>query len=206
MSRLLATMRQFSRVLTWFGGVLLIGSAFLVTIDVLCRKLLNVSLGGADELSGYAFCMATALALSYALFERAHIRVDFLYRMFPSGVRRFADLLGLIMLLGFAVIATWMAWFLLSDTMTYGSRSITPLRTPLIYPQAVWFFGWVFFCFTAAVLICATALRLVAGDGAGASELAGIKSLDEQIEDEAPDAKTAHSETRDSTTNDGDGR
>jgi TRAP-type C4-dicarboxylate transport system permease small subunit len=181
--------RNFSRALTWFGGVLLIGSALLVTVDVITRKFLNVTLGGADELSGYAFCMATALALSYALFERAHIRVDFLYRMFPDWLRRFADVLGLLMLLGFAVIATMMIFYLVADTYKFGSRSITPLRTPLIYPQVVWLFGWAFFCFTCLLLAVATLQRIVVGDGPGAAQIAGVKSLDEQISDEAPDAR-----------------
>ena len=188
-SALLATLHTTSRVLTWIGGILLIGSALLVTVDVITRKFLNVTLGGADELSGYAFCMATALALSYALVDRAHIRVDFLYRTFPTPLRRFADLLGLVMLLGFALIATIMAWNLLADTMKFGSRSITPLRTPLVYPQAVWFAGWVFFCVTAFVLIVATVLKIIGGDAVGANALAGIKSLDEQIDEEAPDAR-----------------
>lgn len=181
--------QRFSRWLTWFGGILLIGSALLVTVDVITRKLFNWTLGGADELSGYAFCMATALALSYALFERAHIRVDFLYRMFPEWLRRISDLLGLLMLLGFALIATTMIFYLVADTLKFGSRSITPLRTPLIYPQAVWLFGWAFFCFTCLLLAAATVQRIIIGDNTGAAQLAGVKSLDEQIHDEAPDAK-----------------
>ena len=68
--------RKLSLWMTWFGGALIILSAFLVTLEVFLRKLFNISLGGADELSGYAFGVATTFALSFALLERAHIRVD----------------------------------------------------------------------------------------------------------------------------------
>ena len=83
---------------------------FEVTGDVIARKLFNASIGGADELSGYAFCAGTALALSFALFERAHIRVDFLYHLFPRRMQRATDILGLILMLGFALVVTAMIY------------------------------------------------------------------------------------------------
>src|SRR5687768_17111924 len=39
----------------WIGGALLLASAILVSVDVTIRKLFRLSVGGADELSGYAF-------------------------------------------------------------------------------------------------------------------------------------------------------
>ena len=36
----------------WFGGTLVILSAFLIGYDVVVRKLFNFTVGGADELSG----------------------------------------------------------------------------------------------------------------------------------------------------------
>ena len=67
--------RKCSLWLTWLGGILIVLSAFLVTLEVFLRKAFNVSLGGADEISGYAFGVSTALALSFALFERAHVTI-----------------------------------------------------------------------------------------------------------------------------------
>ena len=136
---------RFSRLLVWIGGVLLIGSALLVTVEVFLRKVFNTSIGGADEISGYAFAVATSLAFSYALFERAHIRVDALYGFFPRGMQFFVDLFGLVLLVGFAAVVAWMAWQMVGDTLTHGSRSITPMRTPLILPQLPWLIGWLLF-------------------------------------------------------------
>ena len=143
--RALRGARQLSQVLVWIGGGLILASAVLVTIEVFVRKFLNVSLGGADELSGYAFGVATTCAFAYALFERAHIRVDALYSLFPRALRLVLSAIGLGLLLGFAGVASWMAWSMVADTLQYGSRSITPMRVPLAIPQIPWLFGWIFF-------------------------------------------------------------
>ena len=176
---------RLSRGLVWVGGILIIGSALLVTLEVFLRKLFNISLGGADEISGYAFGVATALGLSFALFERAHIRVDALFPFFPRWLRISSNYLGLALLVGFAGVIAAMAWSLVGDTISHGSRSITPLRTPLALPQIPWLFGWLFFVFCGVLIGLVALLRQVRGDAAGADRLIGVKSVEEQIEDEA---------------------
>ena len=178
--------RHLSHVLVWIGGGLILASALLVTIEVFARKLLNVSLGGADELSGYAFGVATTFAFAYALFERAHIRVDALYNLFPQPLRLVLSVIGLLLLLGFAAVAAWMAWSMVADTLQHGSRSITPMRVPLAIPQIPWLLGWLFFIVAGLLILLAALMRTLKGDLDGADRLIGTKSVDEQIDDEAP--------------------
>ncbi len=180
----LHTTETISRVLVWIGGCLVLGSAILVTLEVFLRKLFNVSLGGADEISGYAFGVATSLGFAYALFERAHIRVDAIYTFFPKSVQRIADLVGLTLLVGFAAVVTYMAWGLVGDTLQNGSRSITPMRTPLAIPQIPWLIGWLFFVGSGVLLLVAAIGNLLSGRAEAADELIGMKTLSEQIEDE----------------------
>ncbi|MEM7506567.1 MAG: TRAP transporter small permease [Pseudomonadota bacterium] len=184
MNRLLDATRGLSRVLVWIGGTLIVFSALLVTVEVFLRKLFNVSIGGADELSGYAFGVATTLGFAHALFERAHIRVDAAYTLFPRWLKLGASVLGLALLIGFVAIVSFMAWGMVMDTLTHGSRSITPMRTPLAIPQIPWLAGWIFFAFTGALLLATALMRLARGDAEGADRLIGMKSIDEQIEDE----------------------
>lgn len=182
--RLLSRTHMLSRVLVWIGGGLILLSAFLVTFEVMLRKLFNVSIGGADELSGYAFGVATSLAFAYALFERAHIRVDALYGLFPFPLKLLASFLGMILLVGFAAIVGWTAWLLVADTLAFGSRSITPMRVPLAIPQIPWLIGWLFFVVAGFLVLLAALQRLLSGDAEGADRLIGVKSVDEQIDDE----------------------
>ena len=184
MAKLLKISEKLSQILVWIGGTLIILSAFLVTLEVILRKIFNISLGGADELSGYAFGIATSFALAYALFQRAHIRVDAAYNLFPGWLKLIADFVGIILLAGFAGVVTVMAWQLVGDTITHNSHSITPLRTPLTYPQVPWLFGWIFFVFCAVLLIVAALVALFNRDIRRAEELIGAKTLDEQVEEE----------------------
>lgn len=184
LDKLLNGTRTFSLWMTWLGGTLIVLSAFLVTLEVFLRKAFNVSLGGADEISGYAFGVATALALSFALFERAHIRVDALMGAIPKALHPLVNFFGLAMLTGFALVVVVMVWSMVGDTLENGSRSITPMRVPLAIPQIPWLLGWMFFVFSG-VLIGVVAIRqYLRGDQAGVQDLIGVKSLDEQIQDE----------------------
>ena len=177
--------RKVSLWLTWAGGTLIVLSAFLVTLEVFLRRVFNVSLGGADEISGYAFGVATTLALSYALFERAHIRVDALLGVFPKALHPLINLFGLLMLTGFAAVIVAMVWGMVGDTLENGSRSITPMRVPLAIPQIPWLIGWMFFVFSG-LLIAVMAIRAwLRGQPDEVQSLIGVKSLDEQIQDES---------------------
>jgi len=182
---LLYRTQKLSLWLTWIGGSLIVLSAFLVTLEIVLRKAFNISLGGADEISGYAFGVATSFALSFALFERAHIRVDALMGVIPRKLHPVINFLGLALLVGFALVVTTMVWGMVGDTLQHGSRSITPMRVPLAYPQIPWLFGWLLFVISGVLLGLVAVKRYFAGDTAGVQDLIGVKPIDEQIQDES---------------------
>ena len=93
--------RRFAQWGLWFGGALVLLAAVLIGIDVLMRKFLARSIGGADELAGYSLAIGTAWGLGAALLDRAHIRIDSLYVLFPQKLRLALDLLALVLLVGF---------------------------------------------------------------------------------------------------------
>ena len=184
LDKLLGGARRLSLWMTWLGGTLIVFSAFLITLEVFLRKVFNISLGGADEISGYAFGVATALALSFALFERAHIRVDALLGAIPKALHPFINLFGLVLLTGFALVIVVMVCGMVADTLANGSRSITPMRVPLAIPQIPWLLGWMFFVGSGVLIALAAIRQYFRGDLAAVQDLIGVKSLDEQIEDE----------------------
>jgi len=185
MEKLLAGVEGISKRLVWLGGILLIGAAFLVTVDVIVRKFFNISLAGSDELSGYAFGMSTSLAFAYALITRSNIRVDAFYHLFPRWARVTTDILGVILLLGFIGLMAYQGWGILMDSYEYGSRSITPLRTPLAIPQTVWWFGLAFALATGILIVVASIGAVLRGDYEMIQRLVGVKSVDEQITEES---------------------
>ena len=105
LDRLLKINERVAHVAVWVGGTLMILAACMVTVDVLLRKFLSVTLGGADEMSGYLFAIATVWAFSYAAHHRVNVRIDALYTLFPRPLRAVLDLLGLTLLTGFRAAA-----------------------------------------------------------------------------------------------------
>lgn len=180
---------RISRVAAWAGGAALMVAAFIVTFDVLARKLAGWSMAGADELSGYVFAAATSWSFAYALLQRANVRIDGLYLLAPTPLRAAMDLAALLALAAYVATLLQSAWILWLDNYEYGARSITPWRTPLALPQAFWLIGWAWFGL-ALVLVLARCLQAAAkGDLAGVTAAAGVRTVAEEVE-----AELAHAE------------
>jgi len=60
------------------------------------RKIFLVTMGGSDELSGYAFAIGTAWALGFTLLRRANVRVDALYNRLPPALCAVLDIVALL--------------------------------------------------------------------------------------------------------------
>lgn len=184
LERLLRLNERVALVAVWVGGALMIFASCMVTVDVLLRKFMSVTLGGADEMSGYLFAIATVWAFSYAVLHRVNVRIDALYAHFPLWLRAFLDFFGLVLLGGFVVLLTWRAALLFVDTVENWSRSITPLQTPLVIPQSFWLLGLILFSLTLVLLILTTGLALLRGDPATAHRIAGVRTVVEEVEEE----------------------
>ncbi len=176
---------RLSRYAVWFGGALILASAFLVSIDVLLRKLLLISLGGADELSGYAFAIGTAWALGFTLLRRANVRVDALYSRLPARVCAVLDIIALASLGVFIGLLTQQAWDVLATSISFQARATTPLQTPLWMPQSLWVIGLGLFLFTLAPLLLRSLLALLSGDLATVRRLAGARTIEEDAAEES---------------------
>jgi TRAP-type mannitol/chloroaromatic compound transport system permease small subunit len=185
----------------WIGGGLLLAAAALVAVDVTIRKLFRLSVGGADELSGYAFAVGVAWAFPFALLRRANVRIDALYQHMPARVAALLDLAALIALAVFVTVLTRYAWEVAAGSWNLGALSNSQLKVPLWMPQGLWFLGLALFFATTLALALRTALALLSGDLATVRRLAGARSIEEEAAEEAAYGKTlaasaAPSETR----------
>lgn len=165
----------------WLAGLALLAAAALVTVDIVARKALAVSIGGADELSGYALAVATAWGFGATLLARAHIRIDVLHRLAPAGLRAALDILALAAMTVVALLLAVFGWEVLEATLRRGSTANTPLRTPLWIPQGLWVAGLVFFAAVPVLLILRALVASARGDRARVTGLAGIRSTDEEL-------------------------
>jgi TRAP-type C4-dicarboxylate transport system permease small subunit len=181
--------RRLAQAGLWFGGALVLLAAILIAIDVLLRKAFNASIGGADELAGYALAIGTAWGLGAALLDRAHIRIDSLYVLFPRGLRHGLDVLGLVLLVGFFSVVAWHGAGVVAQSWRAGSRSQSDLQLPTVVPQALWIAGLVLFVGVGLLLLGHALMLLTKGDHAGAACAIGTRSAEAEIEEELLAAK-----------------
>lgn len=144
-------------------GCIFLGLSVVVAVETVVRKLFNVSLQGADELGGYALAVGSTLAFTLALIGRSHIRVDLLYGWLSPRSQRCLNLFSILSLALFAGFAAWIAWNVVTDTVTYGSAAPTPWGTPLVYPQSVWLVSLLLFALAAAGLAVRGVWLLLSG-------------------------------------------
>ena len=181
--------RRFAQWGLWFGGALGLLAAVLIGIDVLMRKFLARSIGGADELAGYSLAIGTAWGLGAALLDRAHIRIDSLYVLFPQKLRLALDLLALVLLVGFFALTLWHGLGVLSQSWISNSHSQSALETPTVIPLALWIAGLASFVVVGVLLLLQAVRLMAARDLRGAAQLISTRSAEEEVEDEIRDLK-----------------
>jgi TRAP-type C4-dicarboxylate transport system permease small subunit len=184
MDQLLALAHHGARAGAWGGGALVLLAAAVIVVDTLTRKLFDFTLGGASELSGYVLAISASWAFPLALLDRAHIRIDSLYVLLPTRVRALLDILSLLTLLLFAGMLAWQAWLVFAQSFALGSRALTPIATPLEYPQFLWLAGLVYFALVVLLLLLRSTLALLVGDLAGVQRIAGSRTAAQELEEE----------------------
>src|SRR5690625_5213690 len=152
---------------------------------VLIRKFSCFALGGSDELSGYAFAISISWALSFATLQRANIRIDALYQHLPTRLCAALDWLALVALAVFMAYLTLYAYDVTMTSWVKNSRSNSTLGTPLWIPQIIWLAGFIWFCIVLALMLIRATLALLTGDMASIRSLTGMRSIEEEAEDEA---------------------
>jgi len=184
MERLQRIAAGISRAGAIGGGALLLIAAVTICIDITLRYAFAWTVGGADELSGYALAIASAWGFSSALLSRSHIRIDTIYVRVKSRLRAVLDLASLAALVFFMGLVAWHAWGVLRQSWVSGSRSQSELETPLAIPQALWFLGLAFFVAVAALLLARGLFAWLGGDLGKLFALIGSKSAVAEAEEE----------------------
>lgn len=181
LDRLIEFASVVARVSAWIGGALLTLSAVIIGIDILLRNTITVTIGGANELSGYALAVATPWAMILAMLSRAHVRIDTFYIHLPNRVRAFLDIVGQAATICFFGLVTWYAEGVLEQSSISDSHSVSALAVPLVIPQSLWFAGFVGFLITATILLLRATIAFAKGDLNRVHALIGARSTEEEL-------------------------
>lgn len=170
------------RMIGILGGYACLGLSFLIFFEILARKLFNHSLQGVDEIGGYVVAITGTFGMALAAVERAHTRIDVLLLRLPGRVQAGLNLLTYVALGIGAAFMGYMGWRTLSDSLTFGSVSSSPLQVPLWIPQSLWMAGLLVFALAALL----TALRGLAALRHGleaADQVLAPTTIAEEIEE-----------------------
>lgn len=185
LKNLQAIAERVSRAGAIVGGAMLLAAAVTICIDIFLRYAFAKTVGGADELAGYALAIAGAWGLSIALLSRSHIRIDTVYvRVKSRALRAALDVLSVAAFTVFGALVAWHGWGALRLSYESGSRSQSALETPLAIPQAVWFAGLAFFVAVALLLLVRALVAWARGDLDGLFRLIGSKSATAEAKEE----------------------
>ena len=171
-------------------GWWLLAIALLTCVEIVGRKLFGFSLQGIDEIGGYTLAFTSSLALTYALLNRGHTRVDFLFVRFPVWMQAAINVLALVLLAAVALFAAWRGAAVVLESIELQSHSITPLQTALWIPQSAWLAGFALFALTA-LLQALHAAWLATRDTTRLNTLYGPLTVEEEIEQELADVAPA---------------
>lgn len=156
--------------------------AILVSLDVVVRALFKVTYFESFELSTYAFAIATAMGMSYALVSRAHIRIEVLYMLLSPRRRGWVDLFAYgVLAVCTLTLLYWSAQLVLSNYDS-GARSNSSLALPMVIPQGIWLIGLAWFALLSVLYAVQGLVLCFRGQSEQAHRQLGVASLEEEIE------------------------
>jgi TRAP-type C4-dicarboxylate transport system permease small subunit len=182
LDRMIAHSFTLARLSGWICGLLLTLSAALIGLDILLRQTIVVTIGGANELAGYALAVSSSWGCTVALVHRMHVRIDSVYTHMSARVRALLDIVGLASLIYFLALVTYYAYKVLEQSLESGTRSISALGAPLAIPQAVWLAGFIVFLFVSSIFLLRAVIAFAKGDLRRVRDLLGARSVQEEME------------------------
>ncbi len=139
-------MAATERALEGFAALLLILLLLLINTEVVARYLFGGSTLIADEYGGYLMAWMTMLGAVHLLRADQHLSVRGLVDRLSPAVRNAVGILAALIGLGISIVLLYATSTLVRSSALFGSVSIQPSRTPLVWPQLVMPIGYFLLC------------------------------------------------------------
>lgn len=182
-------LRTISRYILLAGGFLIVMATALIVVEIVMRQVFRRSLGGVDELAGFALAVGTAWSFGSVLLDKAHVRIDTVYAHFGEKGRALLDIASLAGTVLFMGMMVCFATEVLMTSLRFGASSQSSLAIPKSVPQALWVAGLAWFLLVAVVLLACCLTALARGDWKAVGGLAGAPELEEELRAELADTE-----------------
>jgi len=120
-----------NKLLTFLGGVFLVGMIVLTCANILSR-LIWVPIIGTFEMMGFFGAIVTAFALGYTQIKRGHIAVDVLVNTFSDKVKKTLSIINNTICCLFFLVAAWQISIKANTLMNTGE--VTETLQVIYYP------------------------------------------------------------------------
>lgn len=157
-------MKRYSQICSIAFGVMMLILSAAILIETVIRKLFSISIGGVDEMSGYAIAWGAPLAFVVTLVSQSHIRINLLHMRMPARAQAVLNAMAALTLGILALALFYFSVETVRETHLFRSIAQTPWATPLLYPQALWLVAMAAFALPAAYLALRATLLLLRGE------------------------------------------
>ena len=134
-------MRWLDRLEEWIVMLMLAAMTLVTFVQVVLRYVFNSGFTWALELTTIFFAMMIFVGISYGVRVGAHIGVDALVKLMPSGVRRGVSIVVVLLCLAYAGIILTGSWDYVSKMRMVGIE-LEDLPIPLWIVRAIMPFGY----------------------------------------------------------------
>ena len=134
-------MRWLDRFEEWIVVLMLAGMTLITFIQVVLRYVFNQGFTWALELTTVCFAVMIFVGISYGVRVGAHIGVDALVKLLPSGRRRVVSVLAVLLCLVYAGIVLIGSYEYVSKMKAVGIE-LEDMPIPLWIVRAVMPFGY----------------------------------------------------------------
>ncbi|SIO10366.1 TRAP-type C4-dicarboxylate transport system, small permease component [Rhodovulum sp. ES.010] len=113
-----------------FAALLLVATGAMLTYEVVARYFFTAPTIWAAELSQLCLIWACPLAAPWVLSARRHIRVTAVTQCLPRTLRRWLEVLAMLVVAGFSVVVLWFGYEIFIDSLVRGRTTGTMLDLP----------------------------------------------------------------------------
>jgi len=128
---------RISLVGGYLSGVVIFVLMALVTVNVLCRRLLHAPLIFGEEYSAYLMVFCVYLGAAYTLRENAHIRVDVVTIRLKERMQIYLRAITSCLSIVFGAVLTWKTTELVFYYREIGQQAMSVLETPTWIPASI---------------------------------------------------------------------
>ena len=128
------------------AGLLLIALLILINVEVVARYIFGTSTLVADEYGGYLMAWITMLGAIHLLRADRHLMMTWMVDKLSPRAQNLVGICAAIIGLAISAVLLYATYLLVASSARFGTTSIQPSATKLVWPQLILPIGYALLC------------------------------------------------------------